>query len=435
MPTQARILLPLLLALATPVGACAQRQAGATVPAGPAAADDLAALARHPKVAAALASLRATNAWTLDQQASICEIPAPPFKEAARAAEYRRRLEALGLVRPRVDSVGNVIAERPGSGGGPTVVVSGHLDTVFPEGTDVRVRREGTRLFGPGIGDDCRGLAVVLAVARAFDAAGVATHGDVIFVGTVGEEGAGDLRGVRHLLGRELRGRAAYFISVDGAGEGLTSRAVGSLRYRVRFLGPGGHSYSAFGLPNPVHAMGRAIARIGDLRPPASPRTTFNVGVVSGGTSVNAIPAEATMDVDLRSESAEALAAVDAQLRAAVDSALAEEQARWPASPARLRVVLDTIGVRPAGTQPDSARVVRVAREAARALGAAAPAPEASSTDANYPIGVGLPAITMDGGGAGGGSHSLGEWYDDAPNGYRGAQWVALVVAALAGVR
>ena len=230
----------------------------------------LASLARaqsgptSPSVGRALARIKADNAWTLDQQQSICEIPAPPFRESVRGAEYKRRLESLGLT-VRTDSIGNVIAERKGTGRGPTVMLAGHLDTVFPEGTDVKVKREGTVMRAPGIGDDCRGLAVVLAVARAFQMENVPTTGTVIFVGNVGEEGPGNLRGVSHLFTREYQGKVDYFISVDGTGLGLTSRAVGSNRYRVTFRGPGGHSYGAFGMPNPIHALGRAIAAIADF--------------------------------------------------------------------------------------------------------------------------------------------------------------------------
>ena len=392
-----------------------------------------AAIARHARVRAALDQIRAGNGWTLDQQVSICEVPAPPFKEAARAAEYRRRLEGLGLINVRIDREGNVIAERAGSGKGPTVVISAHLDTVFPESTDVRVKRAGTRFAGPGIGDDCRGLAVLLAVARAFQQSKVATRGTVLFVGTVGEEGAGNSRGVRHLFDRELAGKIDYFISVDGTGLGVTSRAVGSHRYRVTFSGPGGHSYGAFGMPNPIHAMGRAIAKIGDLQVPTSPKTTFSVGVVQGGTSVNAIAGEASMDVDMRSESAGALDSLDRAFRAAVAAARDEEAGRWPTSSVAIMARIDTIGIRPAGSQPDTAAIVRAALGAGRVLGFTSET-SASSTDANVPIALGIPAITIDGGGQGEGSHSLEEWYDDGTNGWLGPQWAALIVATLAGV-
>lgn len=404
---------------------------GAAIPIG---AQPPAVPTTNPRIRAALDTLRASNEWTLAQQQSICEIPAPPFKETVRGVELRRRFQALGLRNVRADAEGNVIAERPGSGGGPTVVLSGHLDTVFPEGTDVSVTREGTLLRGPGIGDDCRGLAVVLAVARALDAAAVRTKGNVLFVGTVGEEGPGNLRGVRHLVQKELPGKIDYFISVDGTGLGLTSRAVGSHRYQVTYRGPGGHSYGAFGMPNPIHALGRAIAKIGDIQVPRQPKTTFNVGLIEGGTSVNSISASGTMDVDLRSESPEALDTLDARFRSAIAAALEEENARWPGSSVRLEVTIEDRGVRPASAQSDSTFVVRSALASARALGFGG-ATDASSTDANVPMSLGIPAVTIDGGGRGTGAHSLSESYDDGDRGYLGPQWAALLVATLAGVR
>ena len=419
----------LALLAAAPLGA--QRPATTRVPAVP---------AEHPRVRQALAALQATNEWTLEQQASICEVPAPPFKEAARGAEYKRRLEALGLVNVRVDSVGNVIGERPGTGQGPVVLISAHLDTVFPEGTDVTVKREGTVLTAPGIGDDCRGLAVLLAVARAMRDAQVATTGTVLFVGTVGEEGPGNLRGVRHLFERELKDSIDYFISVDGTGLGVTSGAVGSHRYKVTYKGPGGHSYGAFGMPNPIHALGRAMAKVADLQVPRQPRTTFSVGVIAGGTSVNSIAYEASMEVDMRSESEASLGELDAKFQAAIREALTEERARWPNSRAALDLVVDTIGLRPAGTQPDSAPIVRVALRARDLLTAGKQmvlpsGTNASSTDSNIPIALGIPAVTIDGGGQGRGGHSLNEAYNDGAMGWLGPQFALLVVSALAGVR
>ena len=394
---------------------------------------------KNASMRTALTTIRADNAWTLDQQASICEIAAPPFKEAQRAAEFKRRLESHGITSVRIDATGNVIGERAGTGTGPTVVLSAHLDTVFPEGTDVKVRRDstatgGTRLTAPGIGDDCRGLAAVLAVARAMKSSNVQTAGMVYFVGTVGEEGPGNLRGVRALFAGELKGRIDYFISVDGTGFGATSGAVGSNRYRVTYKGPGGHSYGAFGMPNPIHAMGRAIAKMSDFTVPDAPRTTFSASVVRGGTSVNSIPYEGIVEVDMRSESASSLAALDAKFQVAIRAALREELARWPNSRVPLTMVVDTIGIRPAGSQPDSARIVRVAVETGRLLGFPV-TPNASSTDSNVPIGLGIPAITLDAAGRGNGAHALGESYEDGPNGFLGPQWVALVVATLVGVR
>jgi acetylornithine deacetylase/succinyl-diaminopimelate desuccinylase-like protein len=388
----------------------------------------------NPRMKSALELIRLDNAWTVDQQRTICEIPAPPFKEATRAAEYKRRLEGIGFRNVRIDSEGNVIAMRPGKGNGPTVLIAGHLDTVFPEGTDVKVTTEGTVMKGPGIADDCRGLAVLLQVAKSLDKAGVETNGTIYFVGNVGEEGPGNLRGTRHLFTKELAGKIDYFISIDGAGYGLTSRAVGSHRYRVTYKGSGGHSYGAFGTPNPIHALGRAIAIISDLQVPSDPRVTFNVGVISGGTSVNSISENATMEVDMRSESAAELAKIDERIQAALQKALADENARWVNRRARLTIQIDTIGIRPTGSQSDTALIVRTAIAAGKALGFSEPT-GASSTDANLPISMGIPAITIDGGGRGTGAHTTSETYDDTAKGYLGPQWAALLITALAGIR
>jgi len=387
----------------------------------------------NPAIRAALDRIRADNAWTVDQQISICEIPAPPFKEERRAAEMKRRFEALGLRNVHIDSIGNVVAERPGTGGGPVVVIAAHLDTVFPEGTNVNVRREGTMMRGPGIGDDCRGLAVLLAVAKAMGTASVRTQGTVYFVANVGEEGPGNLRGVKHLFAKPPA-RIDYFISVDGTGLGLTSKAVGSNRYKVSYTGPGGHSFGAFGMPSPIHALGRAIAKISAIQVPRSPKTTFNVGIIEGGTSVNTISPLGAMEVDLRSESPEELAKVDASFRRAVDEALSDENARWPQSRVKVTVDIQSMGIRPAAAPPDSQRIIQTAQAAARALGFEAPG-SASSTDANWPMSLGIQAITLDGGGEGQGAHSLGESYDDGERGWLGPQWALLTVVMLAGAR
>lgn len=390
----------------------------------------------NAKVRAALELIKADNTWTIQQEIELTQIPSPPFKESTRAAEYKRRLEALGLRNVRIDSVGNVIAERRGVGTGPTVVIAGHLDTVFPEGTNVTVKHDGGKLRAPGIGDDDRGLAVVLAVARAFEKTGLQTNGTVYFVGDVGEEGPGNLRGMRHLFGKELKGKVDYFISVDDSGLGIASRAVGSYRYHVSYKGPGGHSYGAFGIPNPIHALGRAIAGIADVQVPTTPKTTFNVGVIQGGTSVNSISGEASMDVDMRSEDAKSLAAVDVQVQRILRDALTAENARWKgarAAGAQLTMHIDTIGIRPTGAQADDAPIIKTALAAAKALGFTSTT-GASSTDANIPISLGIPAMRIGGGGDAEGAHSLGEWYEDGPNGYLGPQWAALIVAALAGV-
>ncbi len=388
--------------------------------------------ADQPAVQRALEYLMATEPEALDSQVSICEIAAPPFHEQERAEEYRRRLAALGLEKVRIDAEGNAIGERPGSGDGPTVVLSAHLDTVFPPGTDVTVTREGELLSGPGIGDDCRGLTVVLAVARAMQEVELETEGTIIFVGTVGEEGVGDLRGVKHLFGDELEGRVDYFISIDGTGLGITHRAVGSHRYEVTYKGPGGHSYGAFGMPNPIHALGRAIAKIADFQVPRQPRVTFSVGLVEGGTSVNSIAYQTTMTVDMRSESVEELGEIDSHFREAVQAALDEENGRWE-SDVQLEVEIISIGVRPAGQTPADSAMVRAAVQAVEILGFEARL-GGGSTDSNIPISMGIPAVTIGGGGRGRGGHSLHESFD-ATDSYLGTQRAFLLTSALAGVR
>ena len=291
----------------------------------------------------------------------------------------------------------------------------------------MKVKREGTKLSAPGIGDDCRGLATTLAAVRQIINNKIPFAGRLLVVATVGEEGPGNLRGVRAIFASPLKDSLDGFISVDGTGFGITNGGVGSNRYRVSYVGPGGHSYGAFGMPNPIHALGRAIAKISDLQASAQPKVTFNVGIISGGTSVNSIADKGVMEIDLRSESGAALAAIDAKLQVALRDALREERARWPQSKVALDMKIDTIGLRPAGMTPDTSFIVVTAQAAANVMNIYAPL-SASSTDANEPMGRGVPAITLDGGGVGRGAHSLDEWYDDRTDGYKGPQWVLLVV-------
>ena len=376
--------------------------------------------------------IQANQAWTLEQQRSICEIPAPPFKETVRGIEYSKRLKALGLVDIRTDAVGNIISRWPGSTSPkPLTIFSAHLDTVFPEGMDVRVKAEGKRLKGLGIGDDCRGLAVVLTVAKAFQEAKVAVQGTILFVATVGEEGQGDLRGVRHLFTKELKDQVDNFISVDGTGNRVSARGVGSNRYKVTYFGRGGHSYGAFGMPNPAHAMGRAIARIADLQVPKEPKTTFNIGTVEGGTSVNSIPISVSMEVDLRSESAKELATLDERMRAAFSAALEAEKARWPDSESPLELKIETMGLRPAAEPPDSLPIIQKTLAAAKQVGMAIFATGAGSTDSNIPMSLGIPAVTISGGGNGTSAHSIDESYEDTPDSYKSPQLCALLLLSL----
>ena len=385
-------------------------------------------LLTEPAIRAAVDAIRRDEPRVLEDQVRLCEIPSPPFGEAKRAAAYRAAFEQLGLKNVRVDAEGNVLGERPGTAPQPRLVMSAHLDTVFPEGTKVTVTRTGNVLQGPGISDDCRGLAVLLGVIRALNGAHVETEGPVTFVGTVGEEGLGDLRGVKHLFNKELKGGIDRFVSIDGAGAGITHTAVGSRRYRVTFRGPGGHSFGDFGLANPIHALGRAIGEIARIEMPAAPKTTFNVGRVGGGLSVNAIAAEAWMEVDMRSADPAALDAVDVKVGQAVDRALADENARWH-DRGRLSVEKKLVGDRPAGTVPSTAAIVSTAVTISRGLGMT-PSLDEGSTDANIAISQGIPAITIDAGGSGQGSHSLDERFDTTDS-WRGTARAMLLTVAL----
>jgi tripeptide aminopeptidase len=393
------------------------------------AADLGARLLQKPAVAAAVAAADALEPWVLDQQVALCQVEAPPFKEQVRADAYRKAFERLGLRKVRIDAVGNVIGERPGAESGPHLVFSAHLDTVFPPGTPVQVTRKGTRLYGPGITDDCRGLAVLLGVIRALQETKVPTPGRISFVGTVGEEGLGDLRGVKHLFGPQGLGVIDRFVSIDGSGLGVTNGGVGSKRYRVTFKGPGGHSYGAFGMPNPLHALGRAVAAIAALDVPASPKTTFNVGRVGGGTSVNSIPFEAWIEVDLRSEEASALAELDGRVRKAIDAAVVAENARWQHA-SKVTVEVELVGDRPAGRTADTSDIVRTAGSVLTALRLPV-ALKTSSTDANVPMALSVPAITIGGGGIGTGAHSLDESFD-VTGGVDGLRQAILLAVALA---
>jgi len=392
------------------------------------AADIGAMLVQVPAVRAALDFAKADELRTVEDQIRICEVEAPPFQEAKRGELYAALLREAGLKNVRTDAEGNVIAERPGASARPNVVLSAHLDTVFPRGTNVKVRREGYLLRGPGIGDDCRGLADVLAVARALNKAGVSTPGTVTFVGTVGEEGLGDLRGVKRLFNETLKDKIDRFVSIDGEGLGITHIAIGSARFRVTFKGPGGHSFGSFGTVNPTHALGRAVARIADFQVPNSPRTTFNVGRIGGGTSINAIASEAWMEVDLRSGDAMSLRALEKQFRQAVNDAVAQENTRWNSS--ALTVSIETVGMRPAGRLPASAPIVQTAISVSKALNLPLSFSE-GSTDSNLPLSLGIPAVTIDAGGRGAGAHTPGETYD-ASEAWKGTQRAILLTVALA---
>lgn len=364
----------------------------------------------------------------------ICEIPAPPFKEGARARDVMRRFEELGLAKVRSDEEGNVIAERRGLSSTPKVVVSAHLDTVFPEGTDVRVRRQGARFLAPGISDNSCGIVSLIALARALDAADVKTEGTICFAATVGEEGEGNLRGARHLFTRgEFKSGVDAFISLDGPGlERITQRALGSRRYRVTVTGPGGHSWGDFGIVNPVHALGRAIARFASYAAPLSPRTSYNVGVIEGGSSVNAIPQRASMVVDVRSVSNDEIEKLEAYLHRVVEIAVREENSQRAISGTSLSFEFGQVGERPSGETPPDSRLVRAAIECSRVLGIE-PRLDCSSTDSNIPISLGIPAITIGAGGISSNCHSLTEWYE-ATGRDLGLKRLLLLAVTLAGL-
>jgi tripeptide aminopeptidase len=364
----------------------------------------------------------------------LTEIPAPPFKEQTRAAAFAKLLRASGLPTVETDPEGNVTALRKGGGKG-LLVVNAHLDTVFPEGTNVKVKRQGTRLSAPGVGDDTRGLALVLSLVRTMDAARIQTASDILFVGNVGEEGEGDLRGIKYLLQKgKYKGQVTQMIAIDGGDvSGVTNGGVGSRRYRVTFSGPGGHSYGAFGLVNPAFAMGDAIARFSRLTVPAQPKTTFNVGVVRGGTSVNSIPADVSMDIDMRSESCAELQKLDAAFLGVVRDAVEAENKARSTKEGAVRADPKVIGERPCGETPVSSPIVRAAAATIRGFGMT-PSFTISSTDANVPMSLGIPAITVGRGGPGGRAHSPDEWTDvDPASNVKNEQVVLAIILAAAG--
>jgi acetylornithine deacetylase/succinyl-diaminopimelate desuccinylase-like protein len=400
----------------------------------PAVETAVTAILANPKVIKTLEDIKADDGRALDEQKRITEIPAPPYKESVRAAYYLKRFQELGFKDASIDAEGNVIGLRKGSGGGPKLVVSAHLDTVFPEGTDVTVKEKDGVILAPGIGDDSRGLVALLSLIQAMNANELKTVGDVLFVGTVGEEELGNLRGVKALF----RDHADIdgFISIDGLGiTRIVNQATGSHRYEMIFRGPGGHSFQEFGLPSAIHAMGRAIAKISELQTPPEPKTTFTVGTVVGGTSVNAIAAEAKMAVDMRSDSTEELLKLEARLLDLVKQAVTEENARWKSD--KISVEIKLIGDRPAGIVALDSPIVQATQ---RAVAVVTRAPRVSfagsSTDSNWAMSRGIPAVTIGGGGEGGNWHSRNEWYKpvDAYFGPQNALLTILVLTGLDGV-
>jgi tripeptide aminopeptidase len=410
--------------------ACAQTPAAA-----PAADAAYQAILSNPKVVKAIGDIKADDDGALAEQKRITEIPAPPYKEKVRAEYFLKRMQELGFKDASIDTEGNVVALRKGSGGGrPKLVVSAHLDTVFPEGTDVTVKDKDGVILAPGIGDDSRGLAALLSLIKSINANQIATVGDIMFVGTVGEEELGNLRGVKALFRdhTDIDG----FISIDGLGiTRVVNQGTGSHRYEMIFRGPGGHSFQEFGLPSAIHAMGRAIAKIADLQTPGDPKTTFTVGTVSGGTSANAIASEARMAVDMRSNSTDELLKLEATLLDLVKQAVAEENARWKSD--KLSVEIKLIGDRPAGIVELDSPIVQATRRAVTTItGAPRVTFAGSSTDSNLAMSMGIPAVTIGGGGEGGNWHSRNEWYRpvDAWYGPQNALLTILMLTGLDGV-
>src|SRR5438094_5548735 len=407
--------------------------------------DLISRLLAHDRIRAARHHIERTDEGTLARQAALSAIPAPTGAEGRRAAHVAELFRAIGLCDVMVDHAGNVQGwlGKNGEGSAP-VVLAAHLDTVFGAEVDVAVERRGQRLEGPGISDNARGLAALVAVAEAMVAARVPVTRPILFAATVGEEGSGDLRGVKYLLNgnRETlkdsltvagNGKPAAFIALDGAGlDRVIHRALGSKRYHVTFRGPGGHSWAAFGVANPANAVGRATALLADLAPQQAPRTTCAVVRLGGGTGLNSIPQEAWLDLDLRSEDPRALAQLDVTVRAALERAADDENRRRTTGSPTLRVEVQLLGDRPSGMTPRAHPLVQAAVAANRALGRDAELASAS-TDANVPIALGIPAIALGAGGKAGDAHLATEWVENV-EGALGIVRALLVTAAMADV-
>ncbi|MDH4109742.1 MAG: M20/M25/M40 family metallo-hydrolase [Gammaproteobacteria bacterium] len=376
--------------------------------------EEIAALRADSRVQAAMEHIVALEPRHRTDLIELTEIPAPPFKEDRRAARFAELLREAGLTDVTIDAVGNAVGRRPGRRGDRIVAYTGHLDTVFPEDTDVTVRFDDDKMYAPGIGDNTRGLVVVLGVLRAMQHAGIETEADILFVGNVGEEGLGDLRGVKHLF-REGAEKIDAMIAVDGGeSDRIVYGGVGSHRYRITYKGPGGHSWGAFGTANPHHALGRAIALFDQNAiaiTASGEKSSYNVGRIGGGTSVNSVPFESWAEIDIRSGDQSKIDAIDAILQAAVEQALQEENADRTEGP-ELTVDVDRVGTRPAAKGDVSAALVQRALAATSAFGIE-PQLRISSTDSNLPISKGIPAVTMSRGGVGGDAHAPGEWWQN----------------------
>lgn len=368
---------------------------------------------------------------TLEEQIRLTKIPAPTFLEEKRGEYFLNKFKDLGLADVYRDSVGNIIGLRPGAGNGPRLVVSAHLDTVFPHGTEIKVRRENGKVFAPGISDDGRGLAALLTLIETFQKHSYETVGDILFVATVGEEGLGDLRGVKALF--EGRDDLDGFISIEpGSPSRIIYLATGSHRYRVTYKGTGGHSFGDFGTPSAIHALGRAISYISDLDVPNEPKTTFNVGQITGGTSVNTIAQEASMIIDIRSTSHDSLLEIEEKIIKMIHESVKEENERWGKQD--IKVEIEQVGNRPAGEQNANSPIVQAALAATQAVGQEIVLVGPTSTDSNVPISLGIPAVTLGGGGVCGGVHTLEEWFDPT-DAHLGIQQILLTTLGLTGLK
>jgi tripeptide aminopeptidase len=397
-----------------------------------AAGDSIEKLADDPACARGLAWIDKSASWVTDQQVRLTEIPAPETSEAQRAEYFKNLLESAGL-KVRVDKTGNVIAERPGADEKSVILLAAHLDTVFPAGTDVRVKRNASRLAAPGIADNGAGLAALAGLARALSESRIQTSKAIVIAGDVGEEGEGNLRGIRALV-EEYGSRLSAVIAVDGAStEHITTQGIASHRFEISITGPGGHSWSDFGAPNPITALSRGIVKFSALPVPDEPRSSYNFAVIEGGTSVNSIPARAAVKVDLRSEDEAQVDKMERALRDAMQAGAKDEMTAARGSNDSLQMEFRSLGSRPAGKLPDNSPLLETLRSVDRFLGNRSRL-ERSSTDANIPLSLGIPAVSLGGGGRGGGSHTLSEWYD--PTGRElGLKRLFLSTVALAGVQ
>jgi len=397
---------------------------------------DVVQLAADPQVHSAFAWFRANQRQLSDLQLEVTNIPAPPFGEGRRGEWLRKHFVSYGLKDVHIDSLGNVIGVRPGADlKAKYVAITAHMDTVFPASTKIDARREGDRLYGPGISDNGAGLAAMLALISAMQSAKIRTQAPLAFIANVGEEGEGDVRGMRHLFSESpWRDRIGYTLVVDGAGsDSIINQALGSRRYLITVTGPGGHSWSDFGTPNPIIGLAKAIELFSRTPVPASPKTTFNIGSISGGTSVNSIPESASMKVDLRSTSAEELGRLEQSLRESLEVALhgVTKQPKSLANDQELTYQMELIGNRPAAELPPDARILAVVKAVDEHLGVNSKLQRAS-TDANIPLSQGREAIAMGAGGTGGGAHTLQEWYDPTAREV-GLKRILLTVLTLSG--